>query len=407
MILRRLSLVGFKNIASETFEFPNGLVCLVGENGAGKTNILDGVHYLSMCRSSLGGTDRQALKHGAEFFVLEGEYTADAGHGLKVSCSFAPSTTGGGGGGKKVKADGKEYERFSDHVGVVPVVMVSPADTFLISDAADERRRWLNVFISQLDRGYLQALVRYNAVLAERNRLLKELPSSGRDEILDVLDMQLAAHGDVINARRGEIIERMHPLVAGYYARLSDDREQVEMTYRSEATGRGMAAVLAAGREKDLANGFTTGGVHRDEVVMRIGGDALKRYGSQGQQKSFLVALKLAQCAVVAATTGEKPILLLDDLFDKLDVGRVERLIELVSGGAGSENKGVGDEAAPSTAANEESSTATVREESTVPAVDAGQIFISDCNRARLVRVLQRSGRKYSLFEIENGEIKL
>ncbi len=379
MILRRLSLVGFKNIASETLDFSAGLNCLVGENGAGKTNVLDAVHYLSMCRSSLGGTDRQSLRHGAEFFVVEGEYTADAGHGLRVTCTFSPS---GPGAGKKMKADGKEYERLSDHVGTVPVVMVSPSDTFLISDAADERRRWLNAFISQLDREYLQALVRYNAVMAERNRLLKELYTPGHAEILDVLDMQLAAHGDIIHARRAAITERMHPLVAEYYARLADDREEVSLTYRSEAADRGMEEVLSAAREKDLANGFTTGGVHRDDVVMRIGGDPLRRYGSQGQQKSFLIALKLAQFAVVRQMTGERPILLLDDLFDKLDTGRVERLIELVSG-TGSDDENI-----------------------SAAGVPTGQIFISDCNRSRLEEVLRCGGWEYSLFEIENGKIK-
>jgi DNA replication and repair protein RecF len=371
MILRRLSLVGFKNIETGTLDFSSGLNCLVGENGAGKTNVLDAVHYLSMCRSSLGGTDRQSVRHGAGFFLVEGEYVADAGHGIKVACSFAPSggTSGVGtsGGGKKMKADGKEYERLSDHVGVVPMVMVSPADSFLISDAAEERRRWLNAFISQLDRPYLQALVRYNAVLAERNRLLKDQGASF--EILDVLDMQLASHGDVIHARRAAITEQIRPLVADYYTLLSDDREQVSITYRSEMTEGGMAAVLTSAREKDLACGFTTSGVHRDEIVMRIGGDMLRRYGSQGQQKSFLIALKLAQFAVVREATGETPILLLDDLFDKLDTGRVERLIELVSG-------------------------------------LAGQVMISDCNRARLEGVLQRGKREYSLFEIENGNIK-
>ena len=376
MKLRRLSLVNFKNIASASPEFSGGLNCFVGENGAGKTNILDAVHYLSMCKSSLGMTDRQSLKHGEEFFVVEGEYTDDAGHNRNVSCSFSTAAgASGGGSGKKMRCDGKEYERLSDHVGVVPMVMVSPADTFLISDAADERRRWLNSFISQLDREYLNALVRYNTVLTERNRLLKELYNSGHLELLDVLDMQLAAHGTVIHARRAEIIERMRPLVAEYYARLSDDREEVEMSYRSEvgSGGRTMADVLTAAREKDLACGFTTAGIHRDDVVMRIGGHPLRRYGSQGQQKSFLIALKLAQFAVVRDQTDETPILLLDDLFDKLDTGRVERLIALVSNGGG---------------------------------LSARQIFISDCNRARLEGVLQRSGGEYSLFEIENGEIK-
>ncbi len=373
MKLRRLSLVNFKNIASASLEFSGGsggLNCFVGENGAGKTNILDAVYYLSMCRSSLGMTDRQSLRHGEEFFVVEGEYTDDAGHNWNVSCSF--SSGAGGGSGKKMKCDGKEYERLSDHIGVVPMVMVSPADTFLISDAADERRRWLNAFISQLDREYLNSLVRYNAVLAERNRLLKEVYTPGHLELLDVLDLQLATHGDAIHARRAKIIEKMRPLVAEYYARLSDDREEVEMSYRSEVSSGTMTDVLSASREKDLANGFSTAGIHRDDVVMRIGGHPLRRYGSQGQQKSFLIALKLAQFAVVRDQAGETPILLLDDLFDKLDTGRVERLIELVSNGGG---------------------------------LSAGQIFISDCNRARLEGVLQRGGGEYSLFEIENGKI--
>ncbi len=361
MILRQLSVVGFKNLESTSLQFSEGINCLVGDNGAGKTNVLDAVHYLSMCRSSLGGTDRQSLQHGAGFFVVEGDYTAGAGHGVKVTCSFSPTA-----GGKKLKADGKEYERLSDHVGVVPMVMVSPADTFLISDAADERRRWLNAFISQLDRGYLQALVRYNAVLAERNKLLKDFHSPGHGEILDALDMQLAAHGDVILARRAQIVELMRPRVADYYARLADDREQVEMIYRSEAV-QGMARVLSASRDKDIAHGFSTAGVHRDEVVMRIGGEALRRYGSQGQQKSFLVALKLAQFAVVRDALDETPILLLDDLFDKLDTGRVGRLIELVD------------------------------------SRQFGQIFISDCHRERLEQVL--GGRRFSLFEINAGRI--
>lgn len=388
MTLRRLSLVNFKNIASASPEFSDGLNCFVGENGAGKTNVLDAVHYLSMCKSSLGMTDRGCLRHGEEFFVLEGEYTDDGGHGSTIACSFSPSA------GKKMKADGKEYERFSDHVGIVPMVMVSPADTFLVSDAADERRRWLNSFISQLDREYLASLVRYNAVLAERNRLLKN--GDGHDELLDVLDMQLADHGDRIGARRAAIIEKMRPLVADYYARLSDDREQVEMSYRSEVSlDRPMAGTLASAREKDLANGFTTSGIHRDDIVMRIGGHPLRRYGSQGQQKSFLVSLKLAQFAVVREATRETPLLLLDDLFDKLDTGRVERLIGLVSGNPG-ENDNSGTSSDNETGPAKSAATATVA---------TGQIFISDCNRSRLEGVLRRVGREYSLFELRGGRI--
>jgi DNA replication and repair protein RecF len=363
MKLCRLTLVDFKNIASAVPEFSAGLNCFVGENGAGKTNVLDAVHYLATGRSSLGMTDRQNVRHGAEFFVVEGEYTADGGHNLDVSCSFAPSA------GKKVKCNGKEYERLSDHVGVVPAVMVSPSDSFLISDAADERRRWLNAFASQLDREYLNALVRYNAVLAERNHLLKQQFNPGHLEILDLFDRQLADYGAKIHARREEIISRLQPLVGECYARLSDDREQVELRYRSELNDRDFTKALAASREKDLINQFTTSGIHRDDVVMRIGGHPLRKYGSQGQQKSFLIALKLAQFALVREALCETPILLLDDLFDKLDTGRVERLIELVD---------------------------TDR---------FGQIFISDCNRARLEAILQKGGREYSIFELSDGVV--
>ncbi len=363
MQLETLSLVDFKNIASATLRFGAGLNCLVGENGAGKTNVLDAIHYLSMCRSSLGTTDRQSVRHGAEFFVVEGGYVADGGYGVGVVCSFSGSA------GKKIRANDKEYERFSDHLGAVPLVMVSPADSYLISDAADERRRWLNSFISQLDRGYLQALVRYNGVLVERNRLLKEGVSPVSAEVLDALDVQLVRHGEVVFSRREQIVGQLAPLVADFYARLSDDREAVELSYRSELSGGAFGDVLAASRQKDFALGFTSSGVHRDDLVMRIGGHPLRRYGSQGQQKSFLVALKLAQGVVSTEVMGERPILLLDDLFDKLDGGRVGRLLELVS------------------------------------CEPFGQIFVSDCNKPRLAEILARSGKEYVLFEIDNGEL--
>lgn len=242
------------------------------------------------------------------------------------------------------------------------MVMVSPADAFLVSDVAAERRRWLDAFVSGLDREYLIALVRYNAVLAERNRLLKSGYSATADEILDVLDMQLTAHGEKIHARRAEIIARMQPVVAQYYAHLADDRETVEMSYRSEPS--------LAPREKDFANGFTTAGVHRDDVGMHIGGHQLRKYGSQGQQKSFLIALKLAQYVLLGEGVGQRPILLLDDLFDKLDTGRVERLLGLVADPA------------------------------------FGQIFISDCNVERLEDVLRRGECTYALFELKNGNVE-
>ena len=245
---------------------------------------------------------------------------------------------------------------------------VSPAEGALISDAAEERRRYLNGFISQFDRAYLTAVMRYNAVLAERNRLLKV---SSDETMLRIYDRQLVEHGTLIHARRRAAVGRLQPVVAEFYGRLSGDREQVELHYRSELDERPFEELLLAARQKDLINQFTTAGVHRDDLLLKIGGYPLRKYGSQGQQKSFLIALKLAQYVVVAAERGEKPILLLDDLFDKLDADRVEQLIRLVAG------------------------------------AEFGQIFLTDCNRDRLQSILDRAGGDYRLFTVENGEVTL
>ena len=360
MYLEKISLLNFKNIAQEELAFCPGINCLVGDNGAGKTNVVDAVYYLSMCKSSLQMTDGQSIRHEADFFLVEGRYSSDAGRREQVVCSFSRK------GGKVLKRNGKEYDRLADHVGLIPAVIVSPADSALISDAADERRRYLNAFISQLDRAYLTALMRYNAVLAERNRLLKMQPD---ETMLTIYDRQLVEHGNRIHARRREFATRLQPLVAEYYRRLSDDREQVELLYRSELNERPFEEVLRDARQKDLVNEFTTAGIHRDDLTLRIGGYPLRKYGSQGQQKSFLIALKLAQYAIVAAEKGERPILLLDDLFDKLDAGRVEQLIRLVADDA------------------------------------FGQIFITDCNPTRLRTILDRAGGSYTLFTVSNGTI--
>ena len=360
MYLEKISLLNFKNIAQEELSFCPGINCLVGDNGAGKTNVVDAVYYLSMCKSSLQMTDGQSIRHGADFFLVEGRYSSDARRREQVVCSFSRK------GGKVLKRNGKEYDRLADHVGLIPAVIVSPADSALISDAADERRRYLNTFISQLDRAYLTALMRYNAVLAERNRLLKMQPD---ETMLAIYDRQLVEHGNRIHARRREFAARLQPLVAEYYRRLSDDREQVELLYRSELNERPFEEVLRDARQKDLVNEFTTAGIHRDDLTLRIGGYPLRKYGSQGQQKSFLIALKLAQYAIVAAEKGERPILLLDDLFDKLDAGRVEQLIRLVADDA------------------------------------FGQIFITDCNPTRLRTILDRAGGSYTLFTVSNGTI--
>ncbi len=360
MRLKKLSLLHFKNIARQELEFCRGVNCLVGDNGAGKTNVMDAIYYLSMCKSSLPMTDTQSIRHGEEGFLVEGQYVSDEEKNERIVCSFTRK------GGKVLKRNGKEYERLADHVGLVPAVIVSPADNALISDAAEERRRYLNACISQLDRPYLANVMRYNAVLAERNRLLKMQPD---ETMLAIYDNQLTDYGTKIHAARQAFAERLQPVVAEYYRILSGDREEVELHYKSELGERPFDEILRAARQKDLANEYTTSGIHRDDLTLRIGGYPLRKYGSQGQQKSFLIALKLAQYAVVAEACGEKPILLLDDLFDKLDAGRVEQLIRLVS-----------DEA-------------------------FGQIFITDCNPTRLKSILDEAGGEYALFTVANGEI--
>ena len=361
MRLKKLLLINFKNLPQAEITLADGINCFVGDNGAGKTNILDAVHYLSMSKSAFTMTDGQSVHHGEEFFVTEGSYLTDTGAMELVNCSFSRK------GGKVLKRNGKEYERIADHVGGFPVVISSPRDTELIMDAAEERRRYLNSFISQLDRAYLVSMMRYNTVLAERNKFLK---MSSDEAMLQIYDMQLAEHGTRVYERRKEIIERMQPMVAEYYSTLSEDREQVEMEYRSELEHMPLTEVLLRNRERDIVNQFTTAGVHRDDIIFRIGGYPLRKYGSQGQQKSFLIALKLAQYRLLAEATGEKPILLLDDLFDKLDLGRVEKLLALVGGD------------------------------------DFGQILITDCNKLRLESTLERADKEYSLFMVEGGDVK-
>ena len=323
MRLKKIALLDFKNIAQEELALCAGVNCLVGDNGAGKTNVVDAVYYLSMCKSSLQMTDGQSIRHGADFFLIEGQYVSDAGRNEQVVCSCMRK------GGKVLKRNGKEYDRLADHVGLIPAVIVSPADGVLISDAADERRRYLNACISQLDKGYLHALMRYNAVLAERNRLLKMQLD---ETMLAIYDRQLVDHGTIIHERRRTFVERLQPLVESFYRTLSGDREQVALHYKSELNDRPFDEILQAARQKDLVNEFTTAGIHRDDLVLRIADYPLRKYGSQGQQKSFLIALKLAQYRIIADEKAEKPLLLLDDLFDKLDASRVERLIRLVTG---------------------------------------------------------------------------
>lgn len=359
MQLKRLSLINFKNIAQEEIELGEGINCFVGDNGAGKTNIIDALHYLSMCKSSLT-TDTQSLKHGEEFFLIEGHFISSSGKSEHIVCSYSRK------GGKVIKHSGKEYEKLSEHVGVIPAVIVSPADSSLISDAAEERRRYLNGFISQLDRGYLHAVMRYNAILGERNKYLK-IGSS--EEMLLIYDMQLSEQTAIIHQARSRYIAQLSPLVEEFYNTLSGERESVSLSYDSELNNSTLEELLQKNRQRDIINQHTTQGIHRDDMLLQIEGYPLRRFGSQGQQKSFLIALKLAQYSIIAAQSGKRPILLLDDLFDKLDTQRVTQLLKMVS------------------------------EER------FGQIIITDCNPTRLKRILDEASMPYTLFTVQGGAI--
>lgn len=362
MVLDTLSILNFKNIRDERLQLSAGINCFVGDNGAGKTNILDAIHYLALAKSMYTMTDAQSITHGEEFFMLDGSFLSDKAMKELVVCSYARRT------GKTLKHNGKEYDKLSEHVGLIPIVMVSPADSSLISDSAEERRRYLNRLISQMDRGYLTALVKYNTALQERNSLLKCNPA---EDILLIYDAMLAASADIIYRRRSETIELMRPLVERYYAELSEDRETVGMEYRSELQQAPLDKLLLASRQKDFVNEHTTSGVHRDELLLTIGGHPLRKFGSQGQQKSFLVALKLAEYTLLSHHAKERPILLLDDLFDKLDMRRVAQLLRVVGGEM------------------------------------FGQIFITDCNKHRLQKTLDDAGVEYKLFNINNGTATL
>lgn len=363
MRLEKLSLLNFKNIAECQLLPSEGINCIVGSNGAGKTNVVDAIHYLSMSKSSLSMTDGQCLRHGEPFFMLSGDYTTDGDMGVTVTCGFEK------GKGKSLKFCGKEYERLADHIGIVPVVMVSPADGALVSESADERRRWLNAFLSQLDRTYLDATMRYNRLLAERNTLLKQgemlLP-----ELLDVIDERLAEQGERVAAARRDVLERLAPIVERFYDEIAGESESVCLSYRSELNSTPFVEILRANRQKDLVMGFTTSGIHRDDVTMTIGGYPLRKFGSQGQQKSFLLALKLAQYVLLHERLGERPLLLLDDIFDKLDEGRLAKLSSLIAGDS------------------------------------FGQVFMTDCNRERIISILRQRGLSFKLFAVEAGEIK-
>ncbi len=325
MFLRYLSLVNYKNFDSKDLEFDPVINCLVGNNGKGKTNILDAIYHLCFGRSYFNPIGTQNIRHGTDFFVLEGEFEKE-GRREKIVCSFKK------GGKKVIKRNDKPYERFSEHIGLLPLVIVSPSDRDLIVEGSETRRKFIDGVISLSDKGYLQDLIDYNRVLVQRNSLLKYFAANRvfDGDTLSIYNEQMQGLGTRIYAKRKAFMEGFVPIFQEQYGIISQRDEEVMLSYRSQLTDGDLLGLLEANLERDRILQYTTVGTHKDDLEFTIAGHPIKKFGSQGQQKSFLIALKLAQFHFIEQQGGTTPILLLDDIFDKLDENRVSQLVGLV-----------------------------------------------------------------------------
>jgi len=362
--LQQLSVINFKNYAEAGLTFSEGVNVFTGNNGAGKTNLLDAIHYLSLCKSYFNPIDSQQIKQGADFFIITGSFNKNDNQEA-VACSVKRNQK------KQFKRNKKDYQRLADHIGLFPLVMVSPYDISIIIEGSEERRKFIDNVISQTDNAYLDELIIYNKVLLNRNAMLKLIADTGRYDpnLMDVLDEQLTVSGTRIFEKRKAFMESYTEIFNKHYRFLSDDAEQVELVYESQLLQDDFGALLKKSIEKDRAPERTTMGIHRDDLQFAIHGMSMKKFGSQGQQKSFLIALKLAQYSFLYKQNGFKPILLLDDIFDKLDDQRVTKLMQMISNH------------------------------------DFGQVFITDTNVNRVEKVFNEIGVVIQLFKVKGGEI--
>lgn len=354
--LSKIIVRDFRNIELQELDFSPNVNCIAGGNGEGKTNLLDAIWCLSMTKGAFGAADADNVRYGTDGFALSGVYDMD-GTEVRFAVQY-------GAEGKKVSRDGKPYGRISDHIGVLPVVMVSPADISLVSESGEERRRFVNSVLSQMDREYLSAVQQFTKLLARRNKILKDKPD---DTLLDALDAMMAGYSESIRAKRTAFVEALSPIVADYYSRISGGRESVGIEYRCDCPAGGFEAMLKSRRDRDRYLGYTGAGVQRDDFLFTMDGNPIRRHGSQGQQKSFLVALKFAQYDIMKKAYGFAPTLLLDDLFDKLDYGRISNLLKMVAG------------------------------------EDFGQIFLSDCDSARIQRTLDGITAERTYYNASGG----
>ncbi|MFZ9942830.1 MAG: DNA replication/repair protein RecF [Bacteroidia bacterium] len=366
MFLSNLQLLNFRNYEDVNLRFCNGLNCLTGYNGTGKTNLLDAIHYLSMTKSFAHSSDAQSVKHGTSGMMIRGEVVSQSGSDLFL-CALKS-------GQKKIfKVNETEYERMSQHIGVLPVVVIAPGDVEMAVGAGESRRRFLDTIISQYDKLYLHHLIRYMETLSQRNSLLKQFAHNGFVDwsLMSIYDHQLDESCNLITQARKAFVDDFNPYFSKFYAHLSSGLESPSITYESNLEGKTMMDRLLESRSKDLDLQFTSAGCHRDDLEFLINGMAIKKFASQGQLKTFLCAIRLAQFEILRLRSGKVPLLLLDDVFDRLDQNRVKQLLHLVCH------------------------------------PPFGQVFLTHTDDERLISYLHDLNREFIIFEVVNQQINV
>lgn len=363
MKLTHISILNYRSLREVDLDLSPKINCLLGKNGEGKTNFLDAIYFLSFTKSGISAVDSQNIRHGEDFFMLNGKYELRGSEEV-VSCGLKLNHK------KQFRRNKKDYKRMSEHIGLLPLVMVSPDDYGLITGGSEERRRFMDIVISQYSPTYISALLRYNKALQQRNALLKQEEEPDA-EMMSTLESMMAMYGEAVYAERDKFIRELVPVFQDYYTRISGNRESVGLEFVSHCQRGPLLEVISRDRAKDRVVGYSLHGVHKDDLVMTIGGYPVKREGSQGQSKTFLVSLKMAQFEFLRkANNGVSPLLLLDDIFDKLDADRVGQIVSIVSGDS------------------------------------FGQIFITDTNRENLDRILCSLAGEYKMFEVKDGLVR-
>ncbi|MBS1950856.1 MAG: DNA replication and repair protein RecF [Bacteroidetes bacterium] len=363
MFLERLTLFNFKNYAEANLHFDQSIYCFLGNNGSGKTNLLDAMHYLSMTKSSINPSDAQNIRLGEKQFIVKGEFVVGSKK-QEVVCSYQAGQK------KIVLEDGRDSTKFSEHIGKYPVVMIAPQDIELIWDGSEIRRKFFDSLISQVDRVYLENLIVYTTHLRQRNSALKLFAQNGRvdEDLLFSYDQKIIPSGKLIHQRRKDFLKGFLGAFKQHYQNLSDSNEDAYINYQSDLDQNDLADILTKNRERDWLAQRTHAGIHRDDFLFLLNNQEVKKFGSQGQQKSFLIALKLAEFQAITEKKKFKPLLLLDDIFDKLDDIRIQKILQLISNGT------------------------------------FGQLFITDARPGRCEEVLTQAQLKTGMVKIENGK---